>query len=306
MSIKVELYDNNIMIYENFSYIPPIMYKNIKTLKCDNCNLDNIDFIDSLINLKKLNASYNKIKYIPLIVSLEELEIYNNELVELPILPNLTTLYAFNNKMKTLPILPKLKILDISHNNLSKILLGENIEKIHISYNKIFNIIINSKEVIEIECNNNLLKNINFIHGLTKLTKFEYNDNPIVFIPVHIKRYINNNINIKTNSKHSLDDITIKKILIILNNYNYKTSDSDDIKREIIKLLPLKTLKLLKHYTSETYLEPSLRLSFLELFCGYWEIIVKRKLVNNLNKINEIECNCITCLFTFLIKLIDN
>jgi hypothetical protein len=305
MPLIIKTNDNN-YTFNDFNEIPLDLYKKIIVLKCNDNNLYNIDFIENFINLKKLYAGNNKIKYIPLISSLEELEIYNNQLTELPILQNLTILYAFNNKLRVLPYLPKLKIIDVSHNIISKILLGENIEKIHVSYNKLINIIINGKNVVDIECNSNLLKDINFIHGLTKLNKFDYNDNPIIIVPVHIKRFINNKIsnnNIETNSKHTLDEMTIKKILIIANNYNYKKSDADNIRSEIIKLLPTNTLKLLKKYTSETYLEPSLRLSFLELFCCYWDIITKRKLVDKLNKLNDIECDCTTCLFKFIIDI---
>ncbi len=307
MPIKLELY-NNIEFYEykNIKDIPNEFYSNIKVLRCNDCNLDNVDFIANFINLQKLNASNNKIKILPIVTSIEELEIYNNELVELPLLPNLKHLYAFNNKLKTLPILPNLETIDVSHNYLSKIFLKENIEKIYIGYNKLVKIQIEGNNVEELECNNNLLMDINFIHGLYKLKKFNYNNNQIKSIPVHIKRYLNSNNS--TLQQCSLNKETTNKILKIINLfYNINTNAYYIIKNDIIKykLISPEAMILLKKYTDDNKIEPTIRLTYLELFICLWDKVI----INKLKKLNDIlinkDCECITCLFNKLSSLIN-
>jgi len=299
-------YNNHYYEYNFFQDIPINMYSNITALKCNNCNLDNIDFIANFINLKKLNASFNKIKQIPLITSLEELDIYNNELIELPIMVNLKTLYAFNNKLESIPFLQNLEIIDVSHNNISKISLGEKISHIYISFNKITQIEILNTKVLELECNNNLLKTINFIHGLDKLTKFNYNDNFINYEPPYVKRFLPKykHETINSNSSHVIDNNVKKQILKLLDkkpNMNYQRIDCDILNNNILS--PASKKILLICLNAKNIIEPTLRITMLELFLNLWTDIKKK---NDFDKIDKIlvsnKCKCITCMFNDIIS----
>ncbi len=313
MPIKLQLHNNlEFYEYDSIKDIPKEFYSQIKVFKCNNCNLDNIDFIANFVNLQKLNASNNKIKLIPIVSCIEEIEIFNNKLEEIPIISNLKKLYAFNNKLKSLPILPNLKIIDVSHNNISKIILEEKIEKIYISNNRLVKIEIKGSNVEELECNNNLLMDINFIHGLDKLKKFNYDNNQIKMIPVHIKRYLNNSKNYNYNNytleKCSLNKEITNKILKIINLfYNIKPEAYNIIKNDIIKykLISPEAMILLKKYTNNNTIEPTIRLTYLELFICLWDRII----IKNIKKLNDIlinkDCDCITCLLKNLASLIN-
>ena len=317
------LFDDTKYDFDFHGNIPTNLYEKIKVLKCVDCNLSNIDFISLFPNLKKINASHNKITTIPIVVNIEELEIYNNELTELPPLPNLKILYAFNNKLKSIINYPNLEIIDVSHNNISKISLGEKIKKLHIGFNSLVKIEINienDNNIEEIECNNNLLQDVNFIHGLNKLNKFNYDYNPIKMIPIHIRRIIRRmvqNINKKNidsmdnpiHNNHSLDTKTTNKILKIINLfYNIKLEEYNIIKNDIMKykLISPEAMKLLKKYTDDTKVEPTIRLTYLELFICLWDVII----IKNIKKLNNVllekkDCYCITCLFKYLATLIN-
>ena len=303
MTIKIELIDNSLLEFNSFYDINPNLYHKITTFKCYNCNLDNIDFIANFINLKKLNASYNKIKIIPFVGSLEELEIYNNELVELPYLPNLKKLYAFNNRLTLLPNFDKLEYIDVSHNYISKISLGENIEKIFVGYNKITNIIIININVLEIECCSNLLPDINFIYGLEKLTKLNYTNNPIIYEPPYIKRFLPNN-NHKTNSLHQIDSNVEKNILKLLNkkpNMNFQRITCDVLNNTILH--PAIKKILMTCLNAKSIIEPTLRITFLELFLILWTHIKKHEKYDILNTVLITnQCKCITCMFNDIIN----
>jgi hypothetical protein len=308
MPLVIELDNNNNHEFNNFNEIPQNMFSNIKALKCNNCNLDNIDFIANFINLKKLNASFNKIKQIPIVSNLEELDIYNNELVELPILINLKKLYAFNNKLKTMTFLPNLEIIDVSHNNISTILLGEKIQYIYIGFNKISQIKLLNTKVLEIECNNNLLKTINFIHGLDKLTKFNYNDNLISYEPPYVKRFLPKSKKEKciSNSGHIIDTNVKNYILKLLEkkpNMNYHRIQCDILNNNILS--PAAKKILLICLDAKNIIEPILRITMLELLLNLWTDIKKK---NDFYRINTIlvsnQCKCISCMFGYL--AVDN
>ncbi len=303
--MKIELIDKTILDFNSFYNINPNLYHQITTFKCYNCNLDNIDFIASFINLKKLNAAHNKIKLIPFVASLEELEIFNNELIELPYLPNLKKLYAFNNKLKNIPNFDKLEYIDVSHNNISKISLGEHIEKIYIGYNKITDIDIKNKNVLNIECCCNLLTDINFIYGLEKLASLNYDYNPIVYEPPYIKRFLPNN-NYKTNSLHQLDSNVEKYILKILNkkpNMNFQRIVCDILNNTIFN--PATKKILMTCLNAKSIIEPTLRITFLELFLNLWTIIKKYEKYEMLNDILITDkCKCITCIINDIIMSI--
>ncbi len=298
MVFSIQLIDNTKHEYEYFKSIPPNIYSQIEILKCNNNNLEDIDFIANFVNLKKLNASDNKIKTLPIISSLEELDIYNNKLIELPILINLKKLYAFNNKLKTIPIFPNLEIIDVSHNNISHISLGDNIKKIYVSFNKITQIKILNENVLDIECNNNLLTNINFIFGFDKLTKFNYNDNPIIYEPPYIKRFIPNN-KFKSNELHSIDINAKKYFLKLVNkkpNMNYQRIDCDILNNNILNSISKKILY--NYLKASEIIEPTLRITMLELFLNLWTEIKKKNLFDKLNiLLLSNKCKCISCMF---------
>ena len=315
MVLIIKLQDNTLYEYDSYKNIPYDINPLIVSLKCNNCELDNIDFISLFPNLKKINASNNKITMIPIVTNIEELEIYDNELIELPPLPNLKKLYAFNNKLKSIPIYPNLEIIDVSHNNISTISLGEKIKYIYIGYNKLVKIEfdIKNNNIEEIECNNNLLKDINFIVRLNKLTKFNYSDNPIKIIPIHIQRIIHRIIKRITyqtidNITCVLDKKTTDKIFKIINLfYNIKLNEYNIIKNDIIKykLISDESMTLLNKYTNDIKIEPTIKLTYLELFICLWDVVI----IKNIKKLNNIlingDCDCITCLFKNLATLIS-
>jgi hypothetical protein len=307
MSTIISLIDNTKYTYTNYKEIPIDFYDKIISLKCTDCNLDNIDFIKDFPNLTKLKASNNNIKTIPLINNLEELEIYNNKLITLPLFIKLRKLYAFNNQLVEIPLLDNLEIIDVSHNNIVKILLGDKIEKIYIGYNRLNNIKTKSKKIIEIQCNNNFLQNIDFIQGLSKLECINYDDNNIKIIPNYIKRYLPNENIFDTNSKHIISKKTADTILNIIQN-NKMTYSYNKIKSDIINynLLSKKSILLLKKYTDSKFIEPTIRLSYLELFMHTWDYI----LINNRLKHLDIvlinnNCNCVSCLFENLMNVFN-
>lgn len=299
MVITIQLMDGIKYEYDYFKSIPSNIYSQVEMLKCNDNNLEDIDFIANFINLKKLNASHNKLKTLPIISSLEELDIYNNELVELPILVNLKKLYAFNNKLETINNLPNLEIIDVSHNNIISVSLGDKIKKIYISFNKITQIEILNKDVLEIECNNNKLKNINFIHGLNKLNKFNYNYNPIIYEPPYIKRFLPNNYIIINKSLHTLDVNCKKYILKLLENKpqtNYQRIDCDILNNNILQ--PIAKKILYTSLNSKKVFEPTLKINMIELFLNLWIYIKKYNYFDKLNKILlSNNCKCITCMF---------
>jgi len=305
MPFIIVLDNNDTYEYNHFQEIPSHMYSNIKALKCNNCNLDNIDFIANFINLKKLNASFNKIKQIPLITNLEELDIYNNELIDLPIMINLKKLYAFNNKLETIPFFPNLEIIDVSHNNISTISLGEKIIYIYIGFNKITQIEILNTKVLELECNNNLLKTIHFIHGLDKLTKLNYNDNLISYEPPYVKRFLPNKYkNNISNSDHIINNNVKKYILKLLENkpnMNYNRINCDILNNNILS--PASKKILLICLNAKNIIEPTLRITMLELLLNLWTDIKKK---NDFDRINKIlvsnKCKCISCMFNYIIN----
>jgi hypothetical protein len=295
--------NNNNYNYDNYQDIPQDMYSNINALKCSNCDLDNIDFIANFVNLKKLNASFNKIKQIPLLINLEELDIYNNELIELPIMINLKKLYAFNNKLESIPFLPNLETIDVTHNNISKISLGEKIIYIYVGFNQINQIELLNTKVLDIECNNNLLTNINFIHGLDKLIKFSYYDNFVSYEPPYVKRFLpkNKHEKIINNSIHVIDNNVKKYILKLLDkkpNMNYKLIECDILNNNILSAASKKNL--LMCLNAKHILEPTLKITMLELFLNLWTEIKKK---NDFDKLDKIlisnQCKCITCIFNY-------
>ena len=306
MPLSIVLNDNTTNIYTNFIDIPKDIYTSIISLKCNDCNLDNIDFISNLPNLIKLNASSNNIKTIPLMDKLIELEIYNNKLEKIPYLTNLKILYAFKNNLMHLPILPSLVTLDVSNNNLSKIILDRRIEKVFVGYNNLSSLILNGNNAKIIECNNNLLSNIDFIFGLNKLEILKYEENPIKNLPSYIRRSLPGYI-INTNSKHILDRLAIDKILNIINS-NITTYTYDKIKKDILyyKLLSPEAINKLKKYTEQKYIEPIIRLTYLEFFMIYWDTIIFNNKLKELNQsiIKNNNCECVSCLFKNLIEIV--
>ena len=307
MVLIIQLIDNTNYEYDFYRNIPNNLYPLIKGLKCNNSSLDDIDFISLFPNLKKINASNNKIKIIPIVSNIEELDIYNNELIELPPLPNLKKLYAFNNKLKSISLYPKLEIIDISHNNISNILFGENINKVDISYNQLVNIEflrnnISNNNIIEIDCSNNLLKDINFMHGLHKLNNINFENNPIEVLPIHIIRDLW--VPSSFSTSHSLDNLTIKKILKIVNLFNnINTNGYNIIKNELYKkkLLSPNAIIILQKHIDNKIMEPTIKLTYLELFICYMNIILLNNNIEIYKKLNNIllidKCDCISCLF---------
>lgn len=109
------------------------MCKNKKSfdyLELTNCNLKNIDFVDSLDELDILNISYNQIQNISDVVfqsDLTNLNISNNNLKDISNIANLkgvVYLNISNNKLNNIDILKELKSLsslNISDNEISNI-----------------------------------------------------------------------------------------------------------------------------------------------------------------------------------------
>lgn len=304
----ITLFDDTKYEFNFYRTIPTHMYPNIRELKCNNCDLDDIDFISLFPNLKKINASNNKIKTIPIVSNIEELDIYNNQLIELPPLINLKKLYAFNNKLIYLPLYPKLEIIDVSHNNIITLLFGENINKIDISYNQIIDIEFQGNNVIDLNCSYNYLQNINFIHGLNKINNINYEYNPIKILPIHIIRHLQKPSNIYNNDDnyhnyHNLDKLTINKILNIINRFNNINTDAYNIIVSYLykkKFITLPVIDILNECINITVMEPTIKLTYLELFICYMNYIM----INDIHKYKKLNhiillkgCKCISCLF---------
>ena len=304
MVLIIKLQDNKLYEYDSYKNIPYDINPLIVSLKCNNCELDNIDFISLFPNLKKINASNNKITMIPIISNIEELEIYYNELIELPPLPNLKKLYAFNNKLKSIPLYPKLEIIDVSNNNISKILLGENINTVDISYNQLTNIEFQGNDVLELDCSNNLLTDVNFIHGLNKINNIYFEYNPLEILPIHIIRYLWDPLNIYNSDKyHNLDKTTVKKILKVVNLFNNIKTDAYNVIINNLyknKIITLYVVDLLEQYVNINTMEPTIKLTYLELFICYMNYIMLND-TDKYKKLNYIllmkTCTCISCLF---------
>ena len=200
-----------------------INFKNLKILSLTECNIQNLEFINSFSfsNLKEINLQKNKISYFVDIIhyKLEKLDLsYNNlkrnliksEIKENIDMGNMSTLRL--NKILSL-IFPSLRFLNLSHNQ---------IESINILSQ------FNSGELKELDLSYNEIRNIevfNFV-SFGKLKRLNLSNNKIEELNVFDKLAFCNNIeeiNLMNNEIVNLNilrDVSLPnlKILNLLNN----------------------------------------------------------------------------------------
>jgi hypothetical protein len=170
MPITIWTSDNTIHNYYFYNDIPKDLYQHIEKLNCNNCNLENIDFISYFFNLKHLIASNNSLTTIPFVNSIEVLEIYNNKIIELPPMKKLVKLFASNNYLSKIPNFENLELLDISHNNITHLICNDKLKYLYAQYNKIKYIEFKGNELIDIDIYANVLTNINFVYNKLSFT----------------------------------------------------------------------------------------------------------------------------------------
>lgn len=123
------LYSLRIIDCENFDFKDICHLNSLEELCIVSCQIDSLDGIEKLVNLKSLNLSYNKITLLPdevvKLSSLEKINLENNFLDTLPkalgTLP-LNLLKLKNNPFKTLPLsLHKLsqEVIDLEFKNIA-------------------------------------------------------------------------------------------------------------------------------------------------------------------------------------------
>jgi Leucine-rich repeat (LRR) protein len=187
------------------SNLPPLeRYKNLRTLRCQNNNLNSLNGIDSCIQLRQLICSYNPISDltpISKLVNITYLNISGCEIRELSILKNLTNLTnleCHNNLITSLHGVPNSLIkLSCSFNELISL---DGLEEctaltiLNFQDNGITDLtpIQNCKKLISINADENELSTIPFfITEFRQLKSILITNNPIENIPVQVQRFLN-------------------------------------------------------------------------------------------------------------------
>ena len=170
---KLEL-SNKILDDKELNNFGIINFRNLKILNLIDCNIKNLDFINSsaFSNLKEVNLQKNKISYFVDIThhKLEKLDLSYNNLKRNMVKPEINDISDLNfcstvrlNKYLSL-FFPQLKYLNLSHNQIMSInilvqLNAVELKELNLSYNEIKNI--------------DILKNVPF--GKLKRLNLSYN-----------------------------------------------------------------------------------------------------------------------------------
>ncbi len=303
---------DNLIFYYSIDEIPANDLEYIWYLSCHNENINNIDFITNIPNLKELDASSNNITTMPIHDSLEIIDISYNQIDILPTLASAIDINASFNKIKLLYGLPKIKKLNISNNLLNNILLENSLIELNCSNNMINKIIFNNKHnnLEKLDCSYNRLNNINFVFLLDFLTDVIYNNNMITYVAPHIKRLLSKDEYYKK-SRHSMtlnEQLKIHYILlkppidyaIVKNEISNCPVLTDNAKEQML-------------YYSE-FDEPNYKIpvTYKELLCSVWAIIKYNcnqsyQYILNLNYIYIAPhiCKCRSCQLINLSKFMD-
>ncbi len=316
----------NIFIKTIFSDKPQL-YKSIDEIRkellecawfvdCSDNNLENINFIKNFPYLKDLVASNNFIKEFPDHDYIQNLTIANNSLYMLPKLPDALTIDASNNRINIIDKYFKIQYLDISWNKLNKIILYPSLIKAYLSNNNIDLIDISydyNYNIKTLNCDNNLIKDINFIFFLKKLIKFSFKKNCVNFIPQHIYRL--------------LLKIDRKPIIIHKTIHNIRKKNLEKIHTVmIIKYLPIELClkeihesnfltdickNKLIHYSQFELIDHNIYIMFRELLAAVWTIIRRNKLHIQMKfKLNTLykdisKCECLSCNLVKLVSCLE-
>lgn len=217
----------------------------INSIVCESCN---INFI-SLTNfnfLTHLNCSFNNINKLIIPPSLTDLKCNNNNLVELFVPKNLVFLNCSNNNLKkiTFEENSNCKILLCKTNSLKELDCNNKLRFLFCQHNQLTSL--NLKNVIIVNCSNNLINHIVFnINPLLKSFISLNNNFKKIYIPYYIKNICLYNENLETiylnqqdyNNKtfvQSLGFINFNKIKkvdikIFLTHINNNSVNEDDL-----------------------------------------------------------------------------
>jgi Leucine-rich repeat (LRR) protein len=216
--------------YQQLTELPDLSSLiNLIELSLRNNKLTKLPDLSSLVNLTYLDCSRNSIRELPDLSSLVNLNCSYNQLTELPSLINLIYLDCIKNSIKELPNLSlavNLKELHCSCNQLTKLPdLSSlvNLTGLYCSKNQLVELpdvssLINLKhlfcsqnQLVELpdlsslvnleilHCYQNLITRIpQNVISCRRLEYFNYNNNPIDYIPPNIQRFIERMRNIET------------------------------------------------------------------------------------------------------------
>jgi hypothetical protein len=229
----------------------------LENLKLSNQIIDIPDSIGNLINLKKLDLSYNQLVFIP--------ESIGNCV-------NLTTLDLSNNKLIKIP------------NSIDKL---SNLIELDLSYNQLETIPESIGNLINLEelylCENILEEIPNFIGKLSNLVVLDLSKNQLKTIPCSIVRWENlNSLNLNLDNSIIFDE----KVINILFN------EDNNLAVKFYKKLQQKSIDRLKVYMPGNFRRIDLEGNIFGLYVNILKLIKilqPEDCVNFLQKIDAIE-----------------
>ena len=261
---KFELYEQNLDDRE-LTNIGLINFRNLKILILNDCNIQNLDFINSynFSNLEELNLKKNKISYFVDIIhyTLQKLDLSHNNLKKNMLKPEINDkINNINNgtsviliKMINL-VFPKLFYLNLSYNKIDNINIlnhfnANELKELDLSYNEIKNI--NVLTNVPFGSLKNINLSYNKIEELNAFNKLAFCNN------IEIINLMNNEIvNLNVLREVSLPNL---KMLNLLNN------DINDF--SVLRLIYFPKLKII--YVFPNQLDPNNYDKNSELFVNF-------------------------------------
>ena len=250
---KFELYKQNLDDRE-LTNIGLINFINLKILVLNDCNIQNLDFINAFnfSNLEELNLKQNKISYLVDIIhyNLQKLDLSHNNLKKNMVKPEINDKIIKNinsvstvicNKIINL-VFPKLYYLNLSYNKIDNINIlnqfnANELKELDLSYNEIKNI--NVLTYVPFGSLKNINLSYNKIEELNALNKLSFCNN------IEVINLMNNEIvNLNILREVSLPNL---KMLNLLNN------DINDF--SVLRLIYFPKLKII--YVFPNQLDPN-------------------------------------------------
>jgi Leucine-rich repeat (LRR) protein len=351
INLKVLNLDNNkITEIKELNTLASLQILNLSTNK-----IKEITRLDNLVNLQYLNLSYNQlieIKNLNKLASLQQLFLYNNQLTEIKELNALTSLQILNisnnqlTEIKNLDHLINLQQIYLYNNQITEIKNLDNLinlKKINLSTNQITeikglntltglqNLNLNINKITEIKGINALLNLQKIQLSTNKITELPlslcnlrninhivYNNNPIEYIPLPVKRWLNllnrritvnnmvyndnqniHNHHIQNSFQASLNNILKDKQLL----------DLQTIKQQILEndVLLEQTKREILNYCDDDTTHTRLLITYSDLLIYVWSRITfstnKNEILQILNQeINDGLCMCFTGRLTRLLN----
>ncbi len=330
------------------------LYKfvNLKKLNLNNNKIIDIKGLDNLVNLQQLylsNSKISEIKGLEKLVNLQELYLSYNNITEIKGLDNLVNLqkiHLHNNKIteiKGLDNLVNLQKIELTTNDITEIKGLDslvNLQKLHLCFNKIteikgLNNLVNLQilqlsynKITEIKKLDNLV-NLQILNVYkNKITElplslcnfrniiyFTYYNNPIEYIPLPVRRWLdridninNNNIyndvqnvhnhTIQTSFRNSLTNLLKDKLTINL----------ETVKNEIInnEILTEQTKREILNYCDDPTEHSTYLITYSDLLIYVWSRIRnKDEILKVLNQeITDGLCMCFTGRLTRLLNVL--